>query len=133
MTWVFLIFVAGSSDRVDVLFNLSYQAQIHAYWVLVWVLPVIVGMVAYRVCVELVRGERVEQRPQERRARSEGRDVSDQPLTVLAQKLAEAHGLALAAIDVTRKTEALVDDVELRGRAARHAEGRGGDARPLLR
>lgn len=38
-----------------------------------------------------------------------------EPLTVLAQKLAEAHGLALAAIEVTRQVESLVDDVELRG------------------
>jgi hypothetical protein len=42
--------------------------------------------------------------------------MTDQPLTVLQQKLADAHGLALGAIDVTRKVEALVDDLELRGR-----------------
>jgi ubiquinol-cytochrome c reductase cytochrome b subunit len=68
-SWVFLIFVAGSSDRVDVLFNLSYQAQIHAYWVLVWVVPVVVGAIAYRVCKELQAGERVEhQREHAKRA-----------------------------------------------------------------
>lgn len=39
-----------------------------------------------------------------------------EPLTVLHQKLAEAHGLALAAIDVTRKVEPLLADVELSGR-----------------
>jgi hypothetical protein len=39
-----------------------------------------------------------------------------QPLTVLEQKLADAHGLALAAIDASRKVELLVEDVELRGR-----------------
>ena len=39
-----------------------------------------------------------------------------EPLTVLEQKLADAHGLALAAIDVTRKVEPLLDDVELKGR-----------------
>ena len=32
------------------------------------------------------------------------------------QKLADAHGLALAAIEVTRRVEQIVDDVELRGR-----------------
>jgi ubiquinol-cytochrome c reductase cytochrome b subunit len=68
-SWVFLIFVAGSSDRVDVLFNLSYQAQIHVYWVLVWVVPVVVGAIAYRVCKELQAGERVEhQREHAKRA-----------------------------------------------------------------
>jgi ubiquinol-cytochrome c reductase cytochrome b subunit len=73
ITWVFLIFVAGSSDRVDVLFNLSYQAQIHTYWVLVWVVPIIVGVIAHRVCVELQRGEKVEQdrKSAERAAKAE--------------------------------------------------------------
>jgi hypothetical protein len=42
--------------------------------------------------------------------------MSDEPLTVLQQKLAEAFALALAAIDVTHKVEPLVGDVELRGR-----------------
>lgn len=37
-------------------------------------------------------------------------------LSVLQQKLADAHGLALAAIDVTRKVEERIEDVELRGR-----------------
>jgi len=40
----------------------------------------------------------------------------DEPLTVLQQKIADAHGLALSAIDVTRKVEERVGDVELRGR-----------------
>jgi hypothetical protein len=39
-----------------------------------------------------------------------------EPLTVLQQKLAEAHGLALAAATVTRLVEPLVGDVELRGK-----------------
>ncbi|HEV2592657.1 MAG TPA: hypothetical protein VGU02_12275 [Gaiellaceae bacterium] len=37
-------------------------------------------------------------------------------MTVLEQKLGDAHGLALAAIDATRKVDALIGDVELRGR-----------------
>lgn len=39
----------------------------------------------------------------------------DRPLTVLEQKLADAHGLAIAATVVTRKLEDAVDDVTLRG------------------
>jgi hypothetical protein len=35
---------------------------------------------------------------------------------MLYRKLAEAHGLALAAIEVTRKVEPFVEDVELSGR-----------------
>jgi hypothetical protein len=41
--------------------------------------------------------------------------MTERPLTVLEQKLADAHGLAIAAMVVTRKVEELVDDVTLRG------------------
>ena len=59
-TEVFLVFLAGSADRVDVLFGLPYIPQIWAYRVLVIVGPFIAALLAYRVCVELQRGERVE-------------------------------------------------------------------------
>jgi ubiquinol-cytochrome c reductase cytochrome b subunit len=60
LTFIFLIFVAGSADRIDVLFGISYTAQIWVYRVMVWVAPVVVGLVAHRVCTELQRGELVE-------------------------------------------------------------------------
>jgi ubiquinol-cytochrome c reductase cytochrome b subunit len=59
-TWIFLVFLAGSADRVTVLFDLSYTAQIWVYRVLVWVGPVVAGLIAYRVCVELRGGEPIE-------------------------------------------------------------------------
>jgi ubiquinol-cytochrome c reductase cytochrome b subunit len=71
LTWTSFVFFAGASDRVDVLFGLSYTSQIRAYRVLVWVLPVVVGVVAYRVCIELQRGERVER--ERKRAEAEAR------------------------------------------------------------
>jgi ubiquinol-cytochrome c reductase cytochrome b subunit len=58
LTWIFLIFVAGSADRVDVLFNWSYHEQIAFYRVAVWVAPLVAGAIAYRACVELQAGER---------------------------------------------------------------------------
>jgi ubiquinol-cytochrome c reductase cytochrome b subunit len=58
--WVVLVFVAGSSDRVAVLFGLSYVGQIWFYRVAVFVGPVLGGLVAYRVCQELRAGEIVE-------------------------------------------------------------------------
>ena len=61
MTFAFLVLLAGSADRVTVLFGLPYVSQIWAYRILVWVLPPLVGLLAYRVCVELQRGEQVEQ------------------------------------------------------------------------
>jgi ubiquinol-cytochrome c reductase cytochrome b subunit len=60
LTWVVLVFVAGGSDRVEVLFGISYRAQIWVYRVLVLVVPVVAAAIAYRVCVELQRGERQE-------------------------------------------------------------------------
>jgi ubiquinol-cytochrome c reductase cytochrome b subunit len=60
LTWVFLIFLAGSADRVEVLFGIDYATQIWVYRVLVWVLPVVVLFVTRHVCRELVAGEAVE-------------------------------------------------------------------------
>ena len=83
-TEVFLVFLAGSADRVDVLFGLPYVPitalfplavglllvfvayglpyvpQIWAYRVIVIVGPFIAAFLAYRVCVELQSGELVE-------------------------------------------------------------------------
>jgi ubiquinol-cytochrome c reductase cytochrome b subunit len=58
--WVILVFVAGSSDRVTVLFGLSYSGQIWFYRVSSIVGPVVGGLIAYRVCRELQAGEVVE-------------------------------------------------------------------------
>jgi ubiquinol-cytochrome c reductase cytochrome b subunit len=69
-TWVVLVFVAGSSDRADVLFNISYSLQIWIYRVLVFVGPVVAGAIAYRACVELKAGEAVER--ERERAEAEG-------------------------------------------------------------
>ena len=62
ITWVLLVFVAGSADRVSTLFGISYTAQIWVYRGLVVGLPPLVGIVAYRVCLELQAGEAVEER-----------------------------------------------------------------------
>ncbi len=59
-TWICLVFLAGASDRVQVLFNLSYTGQIWFYRVAVWIGPIVAGLIAYRVCIELLRGEQVE-------------------------------------------------------------------------
>jgi ubiquinol-cytochrome c reductase cytochrome b subunit len=70
-TWITLVLLAGSADRVQVLFDLSYTAQIWVYRVLVWVGPVAAGLITYRVCIELQRGERVEH--ERKRAEAEAR------------------------------------------------------------
>jgi ubiquinol-cytochrome c reductase cytochrome b subunit len=64
-------FLAGSADRVTVLLNVSYSAQIWIYRVLFLAAPPVAGALAYRVCRELQRGELVE--AERRRAREEAR------------------------------------------------------------
>jgi ubiquinol-cytochrome c reductase cytochrome b subunit len=70
-TLVFVVLLAGSADRVTVLFGISYDAQLWLYRVLVFVGPLVAGLVTYRVCVELQRGEVVEE--ERRRAEGEAR------------------------------------------------------------
>jgi ubiquinol-cytochrome c reductase cytochrome b subunit len=60
VSWVLIIFLAGSSDRVTVLFGISYTSQMWAYRVLAIVGPFIAAGIAYRVCKELQAGELVE-------------------------------------------------------------------------
>jgi len=59
VSWVFLVFMSGSADRVTVWLGVSYTAQIWAYRVLVWVVPVALYFVTLRICRELLAWERV--------------------------------------------------------------------------
>jgi ubiquinol-cytochrome c reductase cytochrome b subunit len=70
-SWVFLIFLAGASDRVEVTFGIAYVSQIWVYRVVIWVLPVLFGLVAWWTCRELQAGERV--LAQRHHARAEAR------------------------------------------------------------
>ncbi len=60
IVWVVLVFVAGSADRIYMLFNMSYATQLWVFRVLVFVAPAVSGAIAYRTCRELKAGERVE-------------------------------------------------------------------------
>ena len=57
---VVLVLVAGGADRTDVLFGISYTAQIWVFRALVFVGPVVAAAIAYRTCKELQAGGRVE-------------------------------------------------------------------------
>jgi ubiquinol-cytochrome c reductase cytochrome b subunit len=72
LTWVFLVFIAGSADRAYVLFNVNYSAQIWVYRVLVFLGPIAAAMIAFRVCLALQAGEHVEhdRKAAEREARA---------------------------------------------------------------
>jgi ubiquinol-cytochrome c reductase cytochrome b subunit len=56
LTLVALVLLAGSADRVYVWLGIDYEAQIQAYRIAVLVVPALVGLLAYRVCVEMRRG-----------------------------------------------------------------------------
>jgi ubiquinol-cytochrome c reductase cytochrome b subunit len=60
VVWVFLVFMAGSADRVYVWLGLSYSHQIWGYRVAVVVLPIVTFFVTRRVCRELLAGELVQ-------------------------------------------------------------------------
>ena len=71
VSWVLLVFIAGSSDRVYVWLNVPYTSQIDVYRVLVFTLPLVAAAIAYRMCEALVAGEKVarERREAEAEAR----------------------------------------------------------------
>jgi ubiquinol-cytochrome c reductase cytochrome b subunit len=59
LTWIFLGFMSGSADRVTVWLGLGYAAQIWAYRVLIWVVPLLVFFAVRRACRELVAWEQI--------------------------------------------------------------------------
>jgi ubiquinol-cytochrome c reductase cytochrome b subunit len=54
-SWVFVVFFAGSTDRVFVSFGIDYAGQIHVFRVLFFVVPIVVFLVTKRVCEDLRR------------------------------------------------------------------------------
>jgi ubiquinol-cytochrome c reductase cytochrome b subunit len=61
LTWVLVVFFAGSMDRAEVTFGLSYDAQVWGYRAATVVLPIVVYVLVKRVCRELQEAEEVEQ------------------------------------------------------------------------
>jgi ubiquinol-cytochrome c reductase cytochrome b subunit len=60
LTWIFLVFFAGSSDRFFVFLGIGYEAQIWFWRFGVFVIPAIVAVAAYRSCRALRGFEEVE-------------------------------------------------------------------------
>ncbi|HEY4347521.1 MAG TPA: cytochrome b N-terminal domain-containing protein [Gaiellaceae bacterium] len=58
VAWVFVVFLAGSADRFDVMFGADYATQIKVYRVLIWVVPLLVLLVVRRACIELQAADR---------------------------------------------------------------------------
>ena len=60
LAWVVMIFMAGASDRVLVFLHVSYVGQVHFYRVAIWIVPVVLGLLAWRLCLALKAKEEVE-------------------------------------------------------------------------
>jgi ubiquinol-cytochrome c reductase cytochrome b subunit len=60
LTWVVLVFFAGSSDRIFVFLGVSYTAQVWFWRFAIWVIPLVVAVVTVRWCRALQRVEAVE-------------------------------------------------------------------------
>jgi ubiquinol-cytochrome c reductase cytochrome b subunit len=71
LTWVVLVFFAGSSDRIFVFLGVSYTAQIWFWRFAVWVIPAIVAVVTARACRALQNAEKVEEIRQRAEAETE--------------------------------------------------------------
>jgi len=92
VSWVVLVFMAGSADRVNVTFGIGYVSQIWVYRVLIWVLPVVLGFVSWWVCRALQASELV---------------VQDRHSAEAEARLARARGLVdeRAEDEIRRRTE----------------------------
>jgi ubiquinol-cytochrome c reductase cytochrome b subunit len=55
LTWIAVVFLAGSADRAFLAFGVAYELQVRIFRVLFFVAPVIAYVMARRACVELRR------------------------------------------------------------------------------
>jgi ubiquinol-cytochrome c reductase cytochrome b subunit len=75
LSWVFLVFFAGSSDRFFVFLGVSYETQIWFWRFGSWLIPLAIGFATHRACRALQRLEAVD----EERERAEREAVGRQP------------------------------------------------------
>jgi ubiquinol-cytochrome c reductase cytochrome b subunit len=61
LTWIALVFIAGSADRTTVFFGLSYTAELWFYRAIVWVAPIVLFFVVRRWCRGLQAAERIQE------------------------------------------------------------------------
>jgi ubiquinol-cytochrome c reductase cytochrome b subunit len=71
LSWVFLIFVFGSADRIFVLWGISYDTQLLIFRIAIWVVPLILFFVVRRLCRELQAADRIEEIHEQAEAEAE--------------------------------------------------------------
>jgi ubiquinol-cytochrome c reductase cytochrome b subunit len=62
LSWIFLVFAFGAADRAFVLLDLSYNVQLFAFRIAIWVVPAILFVVTRRWCRALQAAESVQAR-----------------------------------------------------------------------
>jgi ubiquinol-cytochrome c reductase cytochrome b subunit len=72
LSWVFLIFVFGSADRLFVLFDLNYDTQLYIFRIGIWVIPALLFVITRRLCRNLQAADRIAE--DRERAESEARE-----------------------------------------------------------
>ncbi len=97
LTWIFMIFAFGASDRVYVLFGLPYETLLSAFRIAIWVVPAILFVLTRRLCRELQQAEWIDaeqERASEAAAREEARMRAEgrSPLTGMPTALAGDAG-----------------------------------------
>jgi ubiquinol-cytochrome c reductase cytochrome b subunit len=60
LSWIFLIFAFGASDRVYVLFWIPYETLLTVFRIAIWVVPAVLFVIARRLCHELQHADRIE-------------------------------------------------------------------------
>jgi ubiquinol-cytochrome c reductase cytochrome b subunit len=60
LTWIFLIFAFGASDRVYVLFGVSYETLLTVFRIAIWVVPAVLFLTVRRLCRELQHADEIE-------------------------------------------------------------------------
>jgi quinol---cytochrome-c reductase cytochrome b subunit len=60
LTWIFLIFAFGASDRVYVLFGVPYETLLTVFRIAIWVVPAVLFVIVRRLCRELQHADRIE-------------------------------------------------------------------------
>jgi ubiquinol-cytochrome c reductase cytochrome b subunit len=65
LAWVMMIFIFGAADRVYVFLGIPYETQLWFFRVAIWILPILLGIVVYRLCLALKKKEEVERDQQD--------------------------------------------------------------------
>ncbi|HEX3512198.1 MAG TPA: cytochrome b N-terminal domain-containing protein [Solirubrobacteraceae bacterium] len=62
MSWIFLVFVFGATDRLYVLFGVSYETLLNVFRIAIWVVPIALFVIVRRLCRGLQEAEAIERR-----------------------------------------------------------------------